>query len=302
MLVPRKKEKKAPEQAKKVIKKTRERPKKVVPKKEKPEERPVKKVREKEIKKKVVEKTKKVVIRKEEKALPEKVAKIVKPKKKAGGRVKAEIQAEEEPKKVREIKREEGTGRGQAKKAAGREVRKAEAGKAAREAKEFKSGVAAEVSEPAGKGEKTPELPLFPAQTDTHPPAPLMGLPAEYGENEIAIIIVEPRKIFLFWEVRESTLRIFHGDLHIRVYDVTDDDFRNIGEKFCLDLSVGERIGSLYLDVLPAREYVADIGILYEDIFITIARSNKVTTPRGAALDEGLLPAGLLDGGQRIGY
>lgn len=137
---------------------------------------------------------------------------------------------------------------------------------------------------------------------DTTAPAPLMALPTEYGENEIAILIVEPRKIFLFWEVRESTLRIFHGDLHIRVYDVTGEDLQDIGGKFCLDISVADRIGSIYLDVLPAREYIADIGILYEEIFITIARSNRVATPRGAALDEGI-PAPEVHGEEpRIGY
>jgi hypothetical protein len=115
-------------------------------------------------------------------------------------------------------------------------------------------------------------------------------------------MIVEPRKLFMFWEVRASTLKVFPGDLHIRVYDITDTDEQSIGAQFYFDVAAGERIGSLYLDVLPGREYFADIGIMYDDIFITIARSKKVNTPRGTVLDESVLPSEITEAGPRIGY
>ncbi|MEW6585258.1 MAG: DUF4912 domain-containing protein [Nitrospirota bacterium] len=144
----------------------------------------------------------------------------------------------------------------------GRETaeRTAEGIKAAREKKEDKSPY------PVRKEES-----LSPHET----------LPSEYGENGITLIVVDPRKIFMFWEMRKSTLKIFRGDLSIRIYDITGADVDSMKANSFFDIPIGERIGSLYLDVRPARDYVADVGIVYEGLFLMIARSNRVSTPRG---------------------
>jgi hypothetical protein len=58
----------------------------------------------------------------------------------------------------------------------------------------------------------------------------------------------------------------------------------------------------MYLDVAPAKEYIADIGIFYNGIFMGIARSRRVSTPgAGAPGEEEFLPEGL-DIGIRFGY
>ena len=114
------------------------------------------------------------------------------------------------------------------------------------------------------------------------PPVPVETLPLEYGENSITLITVNPQRVFAFWEVRDDTLNIFQGTLTIRQYDTTDIDYGDA--KNYVDREVSERAGALYLDVDPAKDYVADIGILSrEGLFVTIARSHKVSTPRTAS-------------------
>lgn len=135
------------------------------------------------------------------------------------------------------------------------------------------------------------------------PPTPFETLPAEYGENSITLMIVDPYKLFAFWEVREDTLKIFEGNLNMRVYDVTDIDLDCSDANSYCDIPVNDRIGSWYFDVTPGKEFIADIGIMYyEGIFITMARSNKVLPPRAAVAEVGILPERLYETGLPIGY
>jgi hypothetical protein len=149
------------------------------------------------------------------------------------------------------------------------------------------------------KGEKI----TYPVKEEKFPPTPFETLPAEYGENSITLMIVDPYKLFAFWEVREDTLKIFGGNLNMRVYDVTDIDLDCSDANSYCDIPVNDRIGSWYFDVTPEKEFIADIGIMYyEGIFITLARSNKVLPPRAAVAEVGILPERLYETGLPIGY
>ena len=144
---------------------------------------------------------------------------------------------------------------------------------------------------------------VTPSIEEKIPLIPLEEMPSEYGENDITLMIVDPYKLFAFWEVREDTLKIFKGDLQIRLYDITGVDFSKNDANSYLDLPVTERMGRTYIDAVPEKEFIADIGIVYEGIFITIARSNIVSTPRASVSEgEGLLPPKLYETGIRIGY
>lgn len=127
-------------------------------------------------------------------------------------------------------------------------------------------------------------------------------LPAEYGENYITAITIDPYQIFVFWEVREDSLKIFKGNLGIRVYDVTDIDFETTEANSYFDIQVSERIGSTYINVSPSKDFIADIGVFYEGIFLTFARSKRVSTPRFGILIEGLLAGDMYESGFNIGY
>ncbi len=134
------------------------------------------------------------------------------------------------------------------------------------------------------------------------PPTPRAVLPEEYGENSVTLMTVDPYRLFAFWEVREETLEIFRGEVDIRVYDVTDIDFDMMDANSYLDVRADGRIGKCYVSVNPEREYTADIGIIFDGIFIAIARSAKVSTPRATVSEEGILLSGLRETGLRTGY
>lgn len=142
--------------------------------------------------------------------------------------------------------------------------------------------------------ERRPIIPIAPERME--------DLPSEYGENSITLMTVNPYRIFSFWEVRKETLDIFRGILNIRLYDVTGIDFPANESHSFFDVVIWERIGKMYLDVSPSREYVADIGILYDGIFIGIARSQKVSTPNAAVPGEEVFLPKTFDIGIRMGY
>jgi len=113
-----------------------------------------------------------------------------------------------------------------------------------------------------------------------YPVSPVETLPSEYGENGITLIVVDPYRLFSFWEVKEDTLKIFKGELTLKIYDITDNDPTCEELPLFLEKKVSQRIGDMYIDVLPGKKYIADIGIIFsEGIFISVARSNDVTTP-----------------------
>src|SRR3989304_893322 len=138
---------------------------------------------------------------------------------------------------------------------------------------------------------KKPEKMLAPVRKKIYPPLPKGIIPEEYGEDAVALMTVDPRKLFIYWEVSEDTLAGHKGNITIRLYDVTDVDFDGMNANSYLDLTVDKRIGDLYLDVHPGRDYVADIGVKdHLGIFISIARSNKATTPYEGMAEKGIFP------------
>jgi hypothetical protein len=161
------------------------------------------------------------------------------------------------------------------------------------------AGRAAEAKEIAGlQKSKTQEV----GEKEVRPPTPRAVLPEEYGENSVTLMTVDPYRLFAFWEVREEALEIFRGQVDIRVYDVTDIDFDMMDANSYIDVRADARVGKCYVSVNPEREYTADIGIIFDGIFIAIARSARVSTPRAAVSEEGILLSGPWVTGLRTGY
>ncbi|MGQ9569550.1 MAG: DUF4912 domain-containing protein [Thermodesulfovibrionales bacterium] len=127
-------------------------------------------------------------------------------------------------------------------------------------------------------------------RTRSYPPTPVRVLPKEYGEDAIALMTVEPRKLFIYWEVSKDTLLLHRGDIGLRLYDVTGIDFDGGNAHSYIDLILYKRIGDIYMNVHPEREYIADIGIKdHTGAFTTIARSNRVSTPPEGKAERGIL-------------
>ncbi len=130
------------------------------------------------------------------------------------------------------------------------------------------------------------------------------GLPAEYRENRITLMIVTPWKLFAYWEIKKSTLSKTKGTLVLRVYDVTGVSFNGKNATISYDIAVFDRIGDSYIGVGPGRDYIVDIGTKSQTgSFTKIARSNKVITPAlKTGEKEGVLTQEAHVKGAPIGY
>jgi len=141
------------------------------------------------------------------------------------------------------------------------------------------------------------------------PPVPAVvtakkELPAEYGENRITLMTVDPWKLFAYWEAREDTLKKTKGTLALRVYDVTGIYFDGKNANLTFDIPVYGRIGDSYIGVAPDKAFIVDIGFISKGKdFVMIARSNQVTTPAlKVAKEEGALPEEIYEVGPVTGY
>jgi hypothetical protein len=136
---------------------------------------------------------------------------------------------------------------------------------------------------------------------ERYPPLPIEILSEEYGEDSIALMIVDPRKLFMYWEVTEDTFKKYEGTLNIRLYDITGVDFDGVLKNY-VDIVIHDRIGNLYLDVSPEKEFIADIGIIDSTgAFFIVARSNRASTPRAEVIEKGMLPHRLYETGIETG-
>jgi hypothetical protein len=117
-------------------------------------------------------------------------------------------------------------------------------------------------------------------------------IPGGYGDTRLVALVRDPNWLFAYWEIPESLkdrVRREHGQrvfeensLVIRVYDVTGVDFNGANAWSLFDVGVGGDLGNWYVHVPePARSYCMDLGLVAPDgRFVTLARSNVVTTPR----------------------
>lgn len=119
---------------------------------------------------------------------------------------------------------------------------------------------------------------------------------AEYGEDMVTAIIVEPSKIFVFWELRESTIKKIGGSPFLRIYDVTGIEDKSQSQSF-FDIDCKNRIGSRYIDLSEGKEYIVEIGLSTKKKFIPVAQSQRTSTfrARPQALKEPLIPEEYLD-------
>jgi hypothetical protein len=112
----------------------------------------------------------------------------------------------------------------------------------------------------------------------------------QYGDNKIVLLVRDPWWLFAYWEVtaqREEEVRreIEHANLKkektvLRVYDTTGTNPEKANAYF--DIELNFFADQWYIDVgSPNRDWVVDIGIrTTQGRFFTLARSNRVRTPR----------------------
>ncbi|MDP3049376.1 MAG: DUF4912 domain-containing protein [Thermodesulfovibrionales bacterium] len=130
------------------------------------------------------------------------------------------------------------------------------------------------------------------------------ALPAEYGEDRITLMTVDPWKLFAYWEIKENTLSKIKGMLVLRVYDITGVYFDGKNANVVFDVPVHGRIGDSYIGVGPDKVFIVDIGAVSKaGDFVAIARSNQASTPAlKVAKEEGALPQEIYEVGPVTGY
>ncbi|WP_428896986.1 protein of unknown function (DUF4912) [Parelusimicrobium proximum] len=123
------------------------------------------------------------------------------------------------------------------------------------------------------------------------------SLPYTYGRTESYLLPQDPKWMFLFWDITNTTfdyIRSQNGqDIFdksrsvVRLHDITDINFDGYNSISYTDVNVVLSARSWYLEAPDAgRKYVADIGIITESgKFILITRSNPLALPPGRVSD-----------------
>jgi len=115
-------------------------------------------------------------------------------------------------------------------------------------------------------------------------------LPGNYGKDKITLQVRDPWWIFCYWEVAAQTWNnlinrlkelFFNSRRILRVYDVSNIIFNGKNAHRYFDVEVSHEQNNWYLDVGGAgKSWIVDYGLkLVSGEFITIVRSNVVTTP-----------------------
>ena len=116
------------------------------------------------------------------------------------------------------------------------------------------------------------------------------GLPGDYGDNKIVLLVRDPWWLFAYWEVTPGheagvSEQIRRAGLTkqktvLRVYDTTEVSPEKTRSFF--DIELNFFVDHWYIDVgSPDRSWVVDLGIrTVEGHFFTLVRSNQVHTPR----------------------
>jgi len=123
------------------------------------------------------------------------------------------------------------------------------------------------------------------------PPAP-PDLPAAYGLDRLVLLVRDPYWLYAYWEITATKQEEFANTYGpaawtasrpvLRVYDVTGVDFNGRNANSFLDISISEQADNWHIPVgQPNRSFCLDLGRLFPDgRFVTLLRSNVVTTPR----------------------
>lgn len=114
---------------------------------------------------------------------------------------------------------------------------------------------------------------------------PSQDIPYEYGKTHVTLLIVDPRFVFTYWEVRADALSEAQhkmgsaAKLTLRFYDITHT--QDPGSAPSWDVEVFDRLGNWYLKLgRPEQRLCLDIGMKSPTgEFWRLARSNVMRLP-----------------------
>jgi hypothetical protein len=158
--------------------------------------------------------------------------------------------------------------------------------------KKTKGTVTREVAAPA---QKPAELKIEESKFSSRPRSipeqkPMrQELPYGYEEDKIVLQVRDPWWMHSYWEVTANTRnklkeslgnQFFEASWAIRVYDVSFINFNGDNAHSFFDIMINPETNNWYINVSGGRSFCVDLGLKLKDgRFITIVRSNTVTTP-----------------------
>ncbi|MCM8799758.1 MAG: DUF4912 domain-containing protein [Candidatus Omnitrophica bacterium] len=114
-------------------------------------------------------------------------------------------------------------------------------------------------------------------------------LPLGYGEDRLVLQTRDPWWIHAYWEITPKTYEKLKTELKedflkakkvLRVYDVTNIIFDGTNANSFFDIEINDYANNWYIDTKGAgRSWCVDLGLRLPNRFITILRSNVVSTP-----------------------
>lgn len=118
----------------------------------------------------------------------------------------------------------------------------------------------------------------------------ISDLQEKYDKDIIILQVRDPWWLHTYWEVRDATYQKLKRELGslfdsakktLRVYDVSYINFNGSNAHRFFDIELTRNAHNWYIDTGgPGRSWCVDLGLkLADGRFITIARSNTVTTP-----------------------
>lgn len=126
---------------------------------------------------------------------------------------------------------------------------------------------------------------------------PEMELPHAYGIDRLVLLVRDPHWLYAYWEISAAKQEDFNASFGfnawensrpvLRVYEISGDKFDGTNAAGYTDISLGEQEDNWHINVNSANSnYCVDLGRLFPGgRFVTILRSNIVTTPRDSLSD-----------------
>ena len=116
-------------------------------------------------------------------------------------------------------------------------------------------------------------------------------IPDHYGRTELILMVMDPLRLFAYWEVTPESLREAQDALGaemdgaraiVRFYDISLIHFDGTNAHHTFDIDIGLEARGWYVPVWTAdKSYCADLGFVARTgRFHAIVRSNVIQTPR----------------------
>lgn len=128
-------------------------------------------------------------------------------------------------------------------------------------------------------------------------PPPEMELPRNYGIDRLVLMVRDPHWLYAYWEISATKQEEFNSSFGpgawnaskpvLRVYEVEGNNFNGQNAVGYTDISLGNQDDNWHINVgKPNSTFCVDLGRVFPDgRFVTLLRSNMVTTPRESLSD-----------------